>query len=60
MTTKKYNPGFLSDDELVSSFRVRSREFRSMVETVRASTGNSNTHVLVIGPRGNGKTTVLL
>ena len=60
MPTKKYNPGFLSDDELVSSFRVRSREFRSMVETVRASTGNSNTHVLVIGPRGSGKTTVLL
>ena len=60
MATKKYNPGFLSDDELVSSFRVRSREFRSMVETVRASTGNSNTHMLVIGPRGSGKTTLLL
>ena len=56
----KYNPGFLSDDELVSSFRVRTREFRAMVETVRGCTGDSNTHMLVVGPRGSGKTTLLL
>ena len=56
----KYNPGFLSDDELVSSFRVRNREYRAMVETVRGCTGDSNTHMLVVGPRGSGKTTLLL
>ena len=60
MPTMKYNPGFLSDEELVSSFRVRSREFRAMVETVRGCTGDSNTHMLVVGPRGSGKTTLLL
>ena len=60
MTTKKYNPGFLTDDELVDGFRVRCQEFRSMVETVRRCTGPSNTHMLVVGPRGSGKTTLLL
>ena len=60
MTTKKYNPGFLTDDELVDGFRVRRPEFRSMVETVRRCTGPSNTHMLVVGPRGSGKTTLLL
>lgn len=56
----KFNPGFLSDDELVSSFRVRVREFRSIVETLRGCTGDSNAHMLVVGPRGSGKTTLLL
>ena len=60
MRTKKYNPGFLTDDELVDGFRVRCREFRSMVQTVRRCTGPSNTHMLVVGPRGSGKTTLLL
>ena len=60
MTTKKYNPGFLTDDQLVDGFRVRRPEFRSMVQTVRRCTGPSNTHMLVVGPRGSGKTTLLL
>ena len=57
---KKYNPGFLSDDELIQSFCVRTNEFDSIVETLHENTGNSNQHVLVIGPRGSGKTTLLL
>ncbi len=57
---KKYNPGFLSDDELIESFCVRTNEFASIVETLRENTGNSNRHVLVIGPRGSGKTSLLL
>ena len=60
MATKKYNPGFLSDDELVESFCVRTSEFESIVETLRENTGNSNQHLLVIGPRGSGKTSLLL
>ena len=60
VTARKYNPGFLSDDELVASFCVRTDEFESMVETVRECTGNSNTHQIVIGPRGSGKTSLLL
>ena len=57
---KKYNPGFLTDDELVSSFCVRTSEFDSIVEALRESTGASNVHQLVIGPRGSGKTSLLL
>ena len=60
MATKKYNPGFLSDDELVESFCVRTSEFESILETLRENTGNSNQHVIVIGPRGSGKTSLLL
>ena len=57
---KKYNPGFLSYDEIVASFSVRNAEFESLLESLRASDGNSNVHSLVIGPRGSGKTHLLL
>ena len=57
---KKYNPGFLSDEELVASFCVRTVEFKSLLESLRDSADNSNVHSLVIGPRGSGKTHLLL
>ena len=57
---KKYNPGFLTDDEIVASFCVRTGEFDALLECLRASTGQSNAHALVIGPRGSGKTHLLL
>ena len=57
---RKYNPGFLTDDELVASFCVRTHEFASVVEMLRECTGRSNTHQIVIGPRGSGKTSLLL
>ena len=60
VATKKYNPGFLTDDELVASFCVRTSEFESIVEALRESTGASNVHQLAIGPRGSGKTSLLL
>ena len=60
MTTRKYNPGFLSDDELVRSFCVRTDELESIVESLHECTSNSNPHMLVIGPRGSGKTSLLL
>ena len=60
MTTKKSNPGFLTDDELVSSFCVRTGEFESIVEMLRECTGSANPHQIVIGPRGSGKTSLLL
>ncbi|MCY3872934.1 MAG: tetratricopeptide repeat protein [Rhodobacteraceae bacterium] len=59
-TVRKYNPGFLTDDELVALFCVRTEELESMVETLRECTGNANTHQIVIGPRGSGKTSLLL
>ena len=58
--TRKYNPGFLTDDELVSSFCVRTHEFESLVEALSECTGDSNQHQIVIGPRGSGKTSLLL
>ncbi len=60
ITAMKYNPGFLSDDELVASFCVRTNELDSLIETLRECSGNSNIHQLLIGPRGSGKTTLLL
>ena len=60
VTTRKFNPGFLTEDELVASFCVRTHEFESIVETLRGCTGNANQHQIVIGPRGSGKTTLLL
>ena len=60
VTARKYNPGFLSDDELVASFCVRTHEFASVVGMLRECTGRSNTHQIVIGPRGSGKTSLLL
>ena len=57
---RKYNPGFLTPQELVDSFCVRTAEFGLIVQTLRESTGNSNSHQIVIGPRGSGKTTLLL
>ncbi len=60
VTTRKYNPGFLTDDELIASFCVRTNEFESVIETLRECEANSNPHLIVIGPRGSGKTSLLL
>ena len=57
---RKYNPGFLTDDELVASFCVRGTEFELLAEVLRECTGSANQHQLVIGPRGSGKTSLLL
>ena len=39
---------------------MRTSEFESIIECLRETTGNSNSHSLVIGPRGIGKTHLLL
>ncbi len=57
---RKYNPGFLSDDELVASFCVRKSAFESIMEMLRECAGSANPHQIVIGPRGSGKTSLLL
>ena len=56
---KKYNPGFLTDDQIVESFCVRTSEFESIIESLRDLSANSNSHSLVVGPRGSGKTHLL-
>ena len=60
VATRKYNPGFLTDDELVASFCVRTHELDSIIEMLRDCTGSANPHRIVIGPRGSGKTSLLL
>ncbi len=56
----KYNPAFLTSDELISSFVVRQADLELTVETIRNNTGDSNQHILIVGPRGVGKTTLVL
>ena len=58
--TKSYNPGFHTDDELRAMFCVRASEFESLLETLRDNTGESNQHAIVVGPKGSGKTSLLL
>ena len=58
--TRKFNPGFLNNEELVASYCVRTTEFELLVEVLRECTGCSNQHQIVIGPRGSGKTSLLL
>ena len=60
VTARKYNPGFLSMDELVATFCVRTAEYESLIEALRECSGSANTHQIVIGPRGSGKTSLLL
>ena len=60
MPLMKCNPGFLPDESLIDSFCVRFAEFESLLETLRETKGDSNVHRLVIGPRGCGKTTLVL
>ena len=60
MRTMKFNPSFLSDDELTTSFCVRTEEFDSIMEMLRECSAASNPHRLIVGPRGSGKTTLLL
>ena len=59
-TLMKYNPAFLSREELIQSFVVRQVDLDLIIETVKENTGNSNQHILVIGPRGMGKTMLVL
>ena len=58
--TRKYNPGFLTNAELLETFCVRQVEFESLLDTLRGCTGPANQPQIVIGPRGSGKTTLLL
>ena len=56
----KYNPAFLSGDELVETFVVRQAELGLIVQVLRENEDDANQHLLVIGPRGIGKTTLVL
>ena len=58
---RKFNPGLLqSDGELVEQFVVRERELRLVGDVLRSNVdAPSCQHVLVVAPRGRGKTMLL-
>ena len=58
---RKFNPGtFQSDDEVVRQFVVRQGELDLVLEVMRGNTDSpSCQHVLIVGPRGRGKTMLL-
>jgi tetratricopeptide (TPR) repeat protein len=53
-----YNPGILGDEELARSFVVRQQSLELILETLRenAASAAANRHLIMIGPRGIGKT----
>ncbi|WP_299410228.1 tetratricopeptide repeat protein [Acaryochloris sp. IP29b_bin.148] len=56
LTTPKHNPGFGSDSTLIRAFVVREKYLDLILEVLQENTGSTNQHLLVIGPRGAGKT----
>jgi tetratricopeptide (TPR) repeat protein len=56
----KYNPSFLEEEHLIANFVVRHTDLELIVGIIGENVTTSNQHVLVIGPRGSGKTTLAL
>ena len=58
---RKFNPGTLqSDEEVIEQFVVRKRELDIVLEVLRGNIDSpSCQHVLVVAPRGRGKTMLL-
>src|SRR5436190_4035815 len=54
-----YNPSLMSDSELRQAFVVRGRQLKQLLQLLESQpkTGSLH-HVLIIGPRGAGKTTL--
>ncbi len=61
MKVRKYNPALLSDSELIEQFVARKNDLNILLKTIRENIGRpSNQHIMFIGPRGIGKTTLVL
>ena len=58
---RKFNPGtFQSDGEVIEQFVVRRQELEILLEVLRGNIDSaSSQHVLVVSPRGRGKTMLL-
>ena len=58
---RKFNPGTLqSDEEVKNQFVVRSRELGVVLDVLRGNIGSpSCQHILLVAPRGRGKTMLL-
>ena len=60
-TIRKFNPGtFQSDEEVIEQFVVRERELGIAMEVLRCNIDSpSCQHLLIVAPRGRGKTMLL-
>ncbi len=60
-TIRKFNPGtFQSDEEVIEQFVVRERELGIAMEVLRGNIDSpSCQHLLIVAPRGRGKTMLL-
>ncbi len=60
-TLRKFNPGAMqSDEEIVRQFVVRRHQFETVIEILKENlSSESNQHLLVVAPRGRGKTMLL-
>ena len=58
---RKFNPGtFQSDKDVIEQFVVRDREFAIVLDVLRGNIDSpSCQHVLIVAPRGRGKTMLL-
>ena len=56
-----YNPDNQSQDELIANFVVRHKEFSEIFDAIKTSPMQApEQHYIIQGPRGTGKTTLLL
>ena len=60
-TIRKFNPGtFQSDEEVIEQFVVRKHELQIVMDTLRRNIeAQSCQHLLIVAPRGRGKTMLL-
>lgn len=60
-TIRTFNPGtFQSDEEIIDQFVVRQRELGVVLDVLRGNMDSASCqHVLVVAPRGQGKTMLL-
>ena len=56
----KYNPAFLTEEELIRNFVVRHKDLELLLEVLRENESQNNQHILVVAPRGAGKPTLVL
>lgn len=56
----KHNPSHMSDDELIREFVVREADLAAVTEVLAENHRSDSTqHLLILGPRGMGKTTLV-
>lgn len=61
VTLRKFNPGAMqTDEEIIQQFVVRKHQFNAVIEVLEENlSSESNQHLLIVAPRGRGKTMLL-